>query len=190
MRGSLEDYLARFEYTIPLLQTPEAIERVAYEMVEDAGRDGIRYLEVRYCPRLSTRGGLAMEQALEAELRGLGRGERDFGVVTRVINCSLRHYAPEVSVEIAAPLGGLQAIGAWWRSTSPAARPGVRPARTPRPSISRRRRVSASRSTRARRPEPTRSPTPCTTAMPTGSGTAPGCTRIPCCATTSATGGS
>ena len=56
--GSLEDYLARFEYTIPLLQTPEGIERVAYEMVEDAARDGLRYLEVRYCPKLSTRGGL------------------------------------------------------------------------------------------------------------------------------------
>ncbi len=99
--ASLEDYLKRFEYTIPLLQTPEAIERVAYEMVEDAARDGLRYLEVRYCPRLSTRGGLAMEAALEAELRGLARGENDFGVVTRVINCSLRHYAPEVSVAIA-----------------------------------------------------------------------------------------
>jgi adenosine deaminase len=99
--GSLEDYLARFEYTIPLLQTPEAIERVAHEMVEDAARDGLRYLEVRYCPKLSTRGGLTMEAALEAELRGLARGERDFGVVTRVINCSLRHYAPEMSVAIA-----------------------------------------------------------------------------------------
>jgi adenosine deaminase len=99
--GSLEDYLARFEYTIPLLQTPDGIERVAYEMVEDGARDGLRYLEVRYCPRLSTRGGLTMAEALDAELRGLARGERDFGVVTRVINCSLRHYAPEVSLDIA-----------------------------------------------------------------------------------------
>jgi len=99
--GSLEDYLARFEYTIPLLQTAQGIERVSYEMVEDAARDGLRYLEVRYCPKLSTRGGLTMEQALDAELLGLARGERDFGVVTRVINCSLRHYSPEVSVAIA-----------------------------------------------------------------------------------------
>src|SRR6476620_6293885 len=99
--SSLEDYLARFEYTIPLLQTPEGIERVAHEMVEDAARDGLRYLEVRYCPKLSTRGGLTMEAALDAELHGLARGERDFGVITRVINCSLRHYAPEVSLAIA-----------------------------------------------------------------------------------------
>lgn len=99
--GSLEDYLARFEYTIPLLQTEAAIERVAYEMVEDAARDNVRYLEVRYCPWLSRRGGLSLERALEAELAGLARGERDFGVVTRVINCSLRHYDPAVSLEIA-----------------------------------------------------------------------------------------
>ena len=70
-------------------------------MVEDAARDSIRYLEVRYCPWLSRRQGLSMERALEAELAGLARGERDFGVVTRVINCSLRHYDPAVSLEIA-----------------------------------------------------------------------------------------
>ena len=99
--ASLEDYLTRFDYTIPLLQTPEAIERVSYEMVEDASRDGVRYLEVRYCPRLSTRNGLSIAEALDAELRGLARGEKDFGVIARVINCSLRHYDPAVSLEIA-----------------------------------------------------------------------------------------
>jgi adenosine deaminase len=99
--ANLEDYLKRFEYTIPLLQSAEAIERVSYEMVEDAARDTIRYLEVRYCPWLSRRRGLSMERALEAELAGLERGEKEFGVVARVINCSLRHYDPAVSLEIA-----------------------------------------------------------------------------------------
>lgn len=98
---SLEDYLHRFDLTIPLLQTPAAIERVAYEMVEDAARDNLRYLEVRYCPHLSQREGLTLNEVMEAELRGLARGERDFGVVARVINCSLRHYDPAVSLEIA-----------------------------------------------------------------------------------------
>jgi adenosine deaminase len=98
---NLEDYLQRFELTIPLLQTPDAIERVSYEAVGDAAKDGIRYMEVRYCPWLSRKRGLTMEAALEAELRGLTRGERDFGVITRVINCSLRHYDPAVSLEIA-----------------------------------------------------------------------------------------
>lgn len=98
---NLEDYLAKFELTIALLQDPAAIERVAYEMVEDAARDNLRYLEVRYCPLLSTRQGLGMDEVVAAEWRGLQRGAADFGIPARIINCSLRHYEPEVSVQIA-----------------------------------------------------------------------------------------
>jgi adenosine deaminase len=98
---NLEDYLQRFDLTIAVLQTPAAIERVAYEMVEDAARDNLRYLEVRWCPLLGTKGGLSLDEATAAELRGFERGERDFGVVTRAIHCSLRHYEPAVSEEIA-----------------------------------------------------------------------------------------
>lgn len=97
----LEEYLRKFDITIAVLQTPEAIERLAYEMVEDAARDNVRYLEVRYCPHLSTRGGLTLDEVIRAEWRGLSRGERDFGVVARIINCSLRHYDPSVSLAIA-----------------------------------------------------------------------------------------
>jgi adenosine deaminase len=98
---NLEEYLQPFDITIALLQTPEAIERVAYEMVEDAARDNLRYLEVRYCPELSRQRGLSLDEVIAAELRGLSRGERDFGVIARVINCSLRQYDPSVSLQIA-----------------------------------------------------------------------------------------
>jgi adenosine deaminase len=98
---NLLDYLARFDITVALLQTADAIERVAYEMVEDAARDNVRYLEVRYCPHLSTHGGLTMEEVVAAESRGLRRGEKEFGVRTGIINCSLRHYPPDRSIEIA-----------------------------------------------------------------------------------------
>jgi adenosine deaminase len=99
--SSLEDYLRRFDVTIALLQTPEAVERAAYEMVEDAAADNVRLLEVRYCPALSTRGGMPLDEVIAAEWRGLSRGERDFGVRAGIINCSLRHYEPEASLRIA-----------------------------------------------------------------------------------------
>lgn len=98
---NLEDFLARFQITIAVLQTAESLERVAYEMVEDAARDNVRYLEVRYCPQLSTGLGLTLEQVLDAELRGFARGERDFGVKTGIINCSLRQFEPALSELIA-----------------------------------------------------------------------------------------
>jgi adenosine deaminase len=97
----LEEYIKRFDITIAVLQQAAAIERVGYEMVEDAARDNVRYLEVRYCPHLSRRQGLSLEDVLEAELKGLRRGEREFGVKTAVINCSLRHLDPDISSEIA-----------------------------------------------------------------------------------------
>jgi adenosine deaminase len=97
----LEEYLRRFDHTIALLQDPEAIERVAEEMVHDAADDGLRYLEVRYCPALSTRQGLDLDEVVAAEWRGLRRGMEATGVVARIINCSLRHFDPEVSVRIA-----------------------------------------------------------------------------------------
>jgi adenosine deaminase len=98
---SLEDYLKRFDITVSLLQTAEAIERVSYEMVEDGAADNLRYLEVRYCPHLSVHHGLSMDEVVAAQHRGFARGERDFGLRTRIINCSLRHYPPDRSIEIA-----------------------------------------------------------------------------------------
>jgi adenosine deaminase len=97
----LEDYLRRFEITVALLQTEDAIERAAYEMVADAARENIRYLEVRYCPVLSRGGGLPLPAVTAAELRGLARGEAEFGVVARAIHCALRHLPPATSEEIA-----------------------------------------------------------------------------------------
>jgi adenosine deaminase len=186
--SSLEDYLARFEHTIPLLQTPDHIERVAHEMVEDAARDGLRYLEVRYCPRLSTHGGLTMEEALDAELRGLARGERDFGVITRVINCSLRHYAPEVSVAIARLSVAYRDRGvvAFDLAGGEAGRPpGCTRRRSTWPPTA----ASASPSTRERRRARLPSRRRCIAATPTGSATAPACTRIRFSATIFATAG-
>jgi adenosine deaminase len=98
---NLEDYLRRFEITIALLQTEAAIERVAYEMVADAARQNVRYLEVRYCPVLSQARGLSLDAVTAAELRGLARGESEFGVVARLIHCSLRQLSPEASERIA-----------------------------------------------------------------------------------------
>ncbi|HEX7918858.1 MAG TPA: adenosine deaminase [Gemmatimonadales bacterium] len=97
----LEDYLKRFEVTIALLQTAEAIERVAYEMVEDAKADGLRYFEVRYCPTLSGRQGLSVEAVVQAQWKGLQRGEKDFGVPSRIINTALRQNAPADSLDLA-----------------------------------------------------------------------------------------
>jgi adenosine deaminase len=98
---SLEDYLARFDVTLSVMQSAEALERIAYELAMDAAADGVRYLEVRYAPVLNIRHGLSLGEAVESPLRGLERAERDGGAMARVIVCGLRHMSPEISIELA-----------------------------------------------------------------------------------------
>ncbi|HEX9565197.1 MAG TPA: adenosine deaminase [Gemmatimonadaceae bacterium] len=97
----LEDYLARFQTTLSVMQTTEAIERIAYELAEDAAREGVWYLEVRFAPNLNTRGGLTAAQAVEAALGGLARARRDHGIASRVLVCALRTLSPATSLDLA-----------------------------------------------------------------------------------------
>lgn len=97
----LVDYLARFDTTLALMQTEEAIERVAYELAEDSASENVRYMEVRFCPVLSTRDGLTSERVVEATLRGLRRAEADHEITTAVIVCGLRNLPVQTSIEMA-----------------------------------------------------------------------------------------
>jgi adenosine deaminase len=98
---SLEDYLARFATTLSVMQTAESLERIAYELATDAWREGVWYLETRFAPNLNTRGGLTSAQAVESVIKGLGKAEREHGVVARVIVCALRTLPPTASMEMA-----------------------------------------------------------------------------------------
>ena len=98
---NLVDYLARFEVTLSVLQTPEALERVTYELIADSHAENVRYLEIRYSPILCTRGGMPLTEAVEAPLRGMKRAEQEFGVKAQLIICGIRNMSPEVSLELA-----------------------------------------------------------------------------------------
>ena len=98
---SLEDYLMRFDTTLSVMQTAEALERIAYELAIDVAAEGVRYIEMRFAPPLNTLRGLSIEEAVEAPLRGIQRAQREADITARVIVCSLRHYDPSVSLELA-----------------------------------------------------------------------------------------
>jgi adenosine deaminase len=88
--GSLSLYLRGFAHTIAVMQTAEAIERVAYECGEDLARDGVVYAEIRYAPVFHTRRGLNLEQVVEAVERGFERAEKAHRIVLRQIIAAMR----------------------------------------------------------------------------------------------------
>lgn len=97
---NLEEYLQRYIVTVRVMQSRDALMRVARELAEDAAADGIRYLEARFCPALHAPG-VTLEEALEAVLEGLAAGEASTGIRARVIACGLRTLPPDTSLRIA-----------------------------------------------------------------------------------------
>jgi adenosine deaminase len=98
-QGSLAKYLEGFAHTIAVMQTEEALERVAYEQAEDLHNDGVVYFETRFAPLFHTKKGLTHQQVVSAVLKGLERGHKDFGITSGLLICAMRNM--DVSLEMA-----------------------------------------------------------------------------------------
>ena len=101
-RKSLELYLETFEHTVGVMQTPEAIFRVASECAEDLAADGIAYAEVRYAPELSTERGLSLDEVVRAILDGFAAGSAAHGITMRFICTAMRTAARSREIAVLA----------------------------------------------------------------------------------------
>lgn len=100
-KGNLAEYLTGFAHTIAVMQTEEALERIAYEQAEDLHGDGVVYFETRFAPIYHTRRGLNHRRVVAAVLKGLERARQDFGVHSGLIICAMRNMDPGISLEMA-----------------------------------------------------------------------------------------
>ncbi len=99
--GSLVEYLKAFDVTLRVMQTADSLTRIAYELAEDAARENVRYMEVRYAPMLHTRKGLKLTSVIEAVLEGLRAAQKDHGIEANIIVCGIRNISAESSLEMA-----------------------------------------------------------------------------------------
>lgn len=103
-------YLEAFGHTVALMQTPDAIARVARECAEDLDADGVVYAEVRFAPELATDAGLSIGEVIEAMAAGFAAGPAT--ITIRILICAMRHQdrADEV-FEVAADATHLGVVG-------------------------------------------------------------------------------
>lgn len=90
-KGNLVEYLQGFEHTCAVMQTKEALERVAFEMIEDMYHDGVCYVETRFAPVFHTDKGLYFDDVINAVLTGLEKGKEKYGVGFGLILCGMRN---------------------------------------------------------------------------------------------------
>ena len=108
--ADLPDYLKGFGLTCAVLQTPENLERVAYELAMDNLAENVRYIEVRYAPQQHIRPGFPMEEVIECVNRGLARAQKEhnsteavktgadisfhYGIIVCAMRFFNRHFSP------------------------------------------------------------------------------------------------
>ncbi|MEV7973206.1 adenosine deaminase [Cellulomonas sp. NPDC089187] len=94
--GSLEAYIATFEHTLAVMQDHDGLSRVAREAVLDLAADGVVYAEERFAPEQHQRGGLSLQQVVDAVLVGIAEGVTEAAAAGREIRvalllCAMRH---------------------------------------------------------------------------------------------------
>lgn len=99
--ATLVNYLKAFDVTLSVLQEAAALKRTAFELIEDAKKDNVIYIEVRYAPILHQRKGLKLTQIVESVLDGLRQGGREFGVRWGLIICGMRSSHPKYTRQMA-----------------------------------------------------------------------------------------
>lgn len=95
------ELLRAFDLPIALMQDAEALERITRELVETKAADGVRYVEIRWGPRLHIARGLSLPDGIAAVCAGARDGAARTGTVVRLISTALRSHDPEGNVELA-----------------------------------------------------------------------------------------
>jgi adenosine deaminase len=97
-RGHLNLYLDAFQHTVAVMQTRDALVRVAAECAEDLAADGVVYAEVRFAPELHVEGGLSLDEVVEAVLEGFRRGSSGRGIRVYALLTAMRTAARSLEI--------------------------------------------------------------------------------------------
>ncbi|HZR54130.1 MAG TPA: adenosine deaminase [Streptosporangiaceae bacterium] len=97
-RGHLEIYLDAFRHTVGVMQTREALTRVAAECAEDLADDGVVYAEVRFAPELHTQRGLTLDEVTEAVLDGFRAGSQGRDITVYALLTAMRTAARSLEI--------------------------------------------------------------------------------------------
>ncbi|MGL5417681.1 MAG: adenosine deaminase [Clostridium sp.] len=97
---SLVEYLEKFELPLKLMQRKENLERITYELMEDASKENIKYIEIRFAPILHIEKGLALKEIIESVIKGMKRGEKNFDIKGNLILSILRHMDKKYAMPV------------------------------------------------------------------------------------------
>ncbi len=91
-------FIAKFKWMVGVLVDYAAVRRIAYENVEDAQKEGLDYVELRFSPWfMAEPHHLRPAGVVEAVVDGVQAGIRDTGMRVKLIGILSRTYGPEIA---------------------------------------------------------------------------------------------
>ena len=100
-KSGFQNYLVLFEYALSMMQEKDAIERIAFELAEDAAKENVVYLEMRYAPIFHTSHALKWSDTIDAVLRGIHKAEKMYDIKCGIILTGIRSIDPVISKALA-----------------------------------------------------------------------------------------
>ena len=94
---SLAEYLEKFDLPGQCLRDEEGLEEAGYDVLRSMKQENVIYSEIRFAPLLSETEDMSCSKVIEAVLRGLERGKKDFGIDFGLIVCAMRHHSEEMN---------------------------------------------------------------------------------------------
>lgn len=87
---SLNEYLKRFALANKVMQSKESLERITFELLEDAANENVKYIEVRFAPQLHTQNGLKFKEIIQSVIDGIKKAEKLYDIKGNIILCCMR----------------------------------------------------------------------------------------------------
>lgn len=99
---TFENFLSKFTTLRQFYRSPEVIGRITREAIEDAAKDNVRYLELRFTPvALSRAGEFPLGEVMDWVIEGAKTGQDTYGVITRLIVGVNRHESTNLAEQVA-----------------------------------------------------------------------------------------
>ncbi len=97
---SLIQYLGKFDLPLKCLNSLDNFRIAAYQLMKDAAKENIMYLELRFAPLLSSSNDMKVSQIIESVISGIRLAEKDFRIKGSLIICCMRNHKVEDNKEL------------------------------------------------------------------------------------------
>ncbi len=82
---SLDEYLEKFDLPLKVMQSRENLKRIAFELLEDASKENVKYIEIRFAPLLHTQKGMSIKSIIESIIEGIREAESIYDIKGNLI---------------------------------------------------------------------------------------------------------